>query len=87
MVVLLPLRVILKHLLIEGLTVLRAISYLRLCMRDRLTTPLLRMTDGQYDKDGDFTEVYWEKAFTVMAEKLALGSLSGNINEINKLWK
>jgi nitrate reductase NapA len=37
--------------------------------RDRLTTPLLRMTDGEYDKDGEFTEVSWEKAFTVMAEK------------------
>ncbi len=36
---------------------------------DRLQTPLLRMTDGEYDKDGDFTPVSWDKAFDVMAEK------------------
>lgn len=37
--------------------------------RDRLTTPLLRMTDGEYDKEGEFTPVSWDKAFDVMAEK------------------
>lgn len=37
--------------------------------KDRLTTPLLRMTDGQYDKEGDFTPVSWDKAFDVMADK------------------
>ena len=36
---------------------------------DRLTTPLLRMTDGAYDKDGEFTPVSWDQAFDVMAEK------------------
>jgi len=36
---------------------------------DRLTQPLLRMTDGQYDKDGEFTPVSWDQAFDVMAEK------------------
>ncbi len=36
---------------------------------DRLTRPLLRMKDGQYDKDGDFTPVSWEKAFNVMEAK------------------
>ncbi len=36
---------------------------------DRLTTPLLRMTDGQYDKEGDFTEISWDQAFDIMAEK------------------
>ncbi len=36
---------------------------------DRLTTPLLRMTDGKYDKEGEFTPVSWDKAFDVMAEK------------------
>ncbi len=36
---------------------------------DRLTTPLLRMTNGKYDKEGDFTPVSWEKAFDVMEEK------------------
>lgn len=37
--------------------------------KDRLTTPLLRMTDGQYDKEGDFTPISWDQAFDIMAEK------------------
>lgn len=37
--------------------------------KDRLTQPLLRMTDGKYDKEGEFTPVSWDKAFTVMSEK------------------
>ena len=37
--------------------------------KDRLTKPLLRMTDGKYDKEGDFTEISWDQAFDVMAEK------------------
>ena len=37
--------------------------------RDRLTKPLLRMTDGQYDKNGEFTEISWEQAFDIMADK------------------
>ncbi|RHW75319.1 nitrate reductase catalytic subunit NapA [Colwellia sp. RSH04] len=37
--------------------------------KDRLTQPLLRMTDGQYDKEGDFTPVSWDTAFDVMADK------------------
>jgi len=37
--------------------------------KDRLTTPLLRMTDGVYDKEGDFAPVSWDTAFDVMAEK------------------
>ncbi|PCK05808.1 MAG: periplasmic nitrate reductase subunit alpha [Alteromonadaceae bacterium] len=36
---------------------------------DRLTTPLLRMKNGVYDKEGDFTSVSWDTAFDVMAEK------------------
>ena len=36
---------------------------------DRLTQPLLRMTDGEYDKNGAFTPVSWDRAFDVMAEK------------------
>lgn len=36
---------------------------------DRLTTPMLRMRDGKYAKDGEFTPVSWDKAFDVMAEK------------------
>src|SRR5204863_4121775 len=34
---------------------------------DRLTTPLLRMKNGQYAKDGEFQQVSWDKAFEVMA--------------------
>src|SRR5215207_10063798 len=34
---------------------------------DRLTTPLLRMRNGQYAKDGEFTPISWEEAFDVMA--------------------
>jgi len=37
--------------------------------KDRLTQPLLRMTDGKYAKEGEFTPVSWDKAFDVMAEK------------------
>ncbi|WP_032093359.1 MULTISPECIES: nitrate reductase catalytic subunit NapA [Pasteurellaceae] len=37
--------------------------------KDRLTQPMLRMKDGKYDKNGDFTPVSWEVAFTTMAEK------------------
>ncbi len=36
---------------------------------DRLTQPLLRMKNGKYSKDGDFTPVSWEHAFDVMEEK------------------
>ena len=37
--------------------------------KDRLTTPLLRMRDGEYDKEGDFQPVSWDKAFSIMADK------------------
>lgn len=37
--------------------------------KDRLTKPLLRMKGGKYDKNGEFTEVSWDRAFDVMAEK------------------
>ena len=37
--------------------------------QDRLTKPLLRMTDGEYDKEGEFTPISWDKAFDVMADK------------------
>ena len=36
---------------------------------DRLTTPLLRMRDGRFHKEGEFTPVTWDQAFDVMAEK------------------
>ena len=34
---------------------------------DRLTTPLLRMKDGKYDKGGEFAPVSWDRAFDEMA--------------------
>lgn len=37
--------------------------------KDRLTQPLLRMKNGKYAKDGDFTPVSWDQAFDVMADK------------------
>jgi nitrate reductase NapA len=36
---------------------------------DRLTSPLLRMKDGRYAKDGEFERVSWDTAFDVMAEQ------------------
>src|SRR6188768_1250762 len=36
---------------------------------DRLTTPLLRMKDGKYAKEGEFAPVSWDTAFDVMAEQ------------------
>lgn len=37
---------------------------------DRVKTPLLRMKDGKFHKEGDFTPVSWDQAFTIMAEKI-----------------
>jgi len=37
--------------------------------KDRLTSPMLRMRDGKYAKDGDFTPISWDQAFDIMAEK------------------
>jgi nitrate reductase NapA len=37
--------------------------------KDRLETPLLRMKDGRFDKNGEFAPVSWNQAFDVMAEK------------------
>ena len=36
---------------------------------DRLTTPLLRMRDGKYHKQGEFTPISWEQAFDQMASQ------------------
>ena len=37
--------------------------------KDRLTQPMLRKTNGVYDKEGEFTPVSWDEAFDIMAEK------------------
>ncbi len=36
---------------------------------DRLKQPLLRMTNGEYDKNGEFTPISWDAAFDIMADK------------------
>lgn len=36
---------------------------------DRITQPLLRMSNGKYDKNGEFTPISWDQAFDVMADK------------------
>ena len=36
---------------------------------DRLTRPMLRKTNGKYDKNGEFTPVSWDEAFDIMAVK------------------
>ena len=35
--------------------------------KDRLTTPLMRMRDGQFHKDGEFQPISWDRAFDEMA--------------------
>ncbi len=37
--------------------------------KDRVETPMLRMKDGEFHKEGDFAPVSWDKAFDVMADK------------------
>jgi len=37
--------------------------------KDRLTTPMLRMKDGKFDKNGEFAPISWDKAFDIMEEK------------------
>lgn len=36
---------------------------------DRLKKPLLRMSNGKFDKNGKFTPITWKQAFDVMEEK------------------
>ncbi|MBP2296013.1 nitrate reductase catalytic subunit NapA [Azospirillum rugosum] len=36
---------------------------------DRLTQPLLRMKDGKFHKEGEFTPITWDQAFDIMAAK------------------
>src|SRR4029079_2923072 len=40
-----------------------------MCGEDRLKRPMLRMKDGKFDKNGEFTPVSWTQAFDIMAEK------------------
>ncbi|HEX6733920.1 MAG TPA: nitrate reductase catalytic subunit NapA, partial [Azonexus sp.] len=36
---------------------------------DRLKTPMLRMSNGKYDKNGEFAPISWKQAFDIMEEK------------------
>ncbi|WP_295005373.1 nitrate reductase catalytic subunit NapA [uncultured Dechloromonas sp.] len=36
---------------------------------DRVKTPMLRMKDGKFDKNGDFKPISWKQAFDIMEEK------------------
>jgi len=36
---------------------------------DRLKTPMLRMKDGKFDKNGEFKPISWTQAFDIMEEK------------------
>jgi nitrate reductase NapA len=36
---------------------------------DRLTTPMLRMSNGKFDKNGEFAPISWTQAFDIMEEK------------------
>ena len=38
--------------------------------KDRLQQPLLRKTNGKYDKNGEFTPVSWDEAFDIMAGQM-----------------
>ncbi|MGF7432562.1 nitrate reductase catalytic subunit NapA [Pasteurella bettyae] len=37
---------------------------------DRMQTPMLRMKNGKFDKEGDFTPISWDQAFTIMSDKI-----------------
>ena len=37
--------------------------------KDRLKTPMLRMKNGKFDKNGEFAPVSWDQAFDIMAQK------------------
>ena len=45
--------------------------------KDRLTTPLLRMKDGKFDKNGEFKPVSWKQAFDIMEEKFKAAYKAG----------
>ena len=36
---------------------------------DRLKTPMLRMSNGKFDKNGEFAPISWKQAFDIMEEK------------------
>jgi nitrate reductase NapA len=49
---------------------------------DRLKTPLLRMKDGKYDKNGQFQPITWKQAFDIMEEKIKTALKEGGPKNI-----
>ena len=49
---------------------------------DRITTPLLRMTNGKYDKNGAFAPISWDRAFDIMAEKFKAALKKGGASSV-----
>lgn len=50
--------------------------------KDRLLYPMLRMTDGKYDKNGEFTRISWDMAFQTMAEKFKAAMAKNGKNAV-----
>ncbi|HIP11719.1 MAG TPA: hypothetical protein EYG73_03270 [Arcobacter sp.] len=50
--------------------------------KDRLTTPLLRMTNNKYDKNGKLTPITWLKAFDIMEEKAKKALLTSGVDGV-----
>ncbi|MBE2896916.1 nitrate reductase catalytic subunit NapA [Pasteurellaceae bacterium HPA106] len=50
--------------------------------KDRLTQPMLRMTNGKYDKNGEFTPISWDDAFKTMAEKFKAAMAKNGRNAV-----
>jgi nitrate reductase NapA len=53
--------------------------------QDRLTTPLLRMKGGKFDKSGEFTPVTWKQAFDIMEEKCKAALKAGGPRAVGML--
>src|SRR5574343_1261350 len=50
--------------------------------KDRLQTPMLRMKDGKYDKNGDFKPISCTQAFDIMEEKCKAALKDGGPKKI-----
>ncbi|MBE2894619.1 nitrate reductase catalytic subunit NapA [Spirabiliibacterium falconis] len=50
--------------------------------KDRLTQPMLRMSNGKYDKNGEFTPISWDDAFKTMAEKFKAAMAKNGRNAV-----
>jgi nitrate reductase NapA len=49
---------------------------------DRIETPLLKMKNGKYDKNGTFTPISWKKAFQIMSDKAKSAHKSSGTNGV-----